>query len=288
LQDLKEQRRLAHGTCSTARSKIRHFLAWLASRRCTLRDVSVSDIDDYLKLRREVCNRNSIIGTCRALKDFFKFSERNEWCGTTVRQGLVIPSSTRPRFKADRVTWEDAGRLLESVQGKKPHIVRARAIIHICSVYGLRSGEVARLTIDNFDWEEGTFSLTRAKRGRIQHYPIQPAVAQSIIAYLRGARPPSSHRELFLTLGVPFRPISSPLVSFLVATNLSRIGIRASSNGAHALRHACATQLLKTGSSLKEIADFLGHRNLKTVSFYVRHDSAALREVASFSLAEVR
>ena len=41
------------------------------------------------------------------------------------------------------------------------------------------------------------------------------------------------------------------------------------------------------GTSLREIADFLGHRNLKTVSIYARLDTRALRKVASFSMAGV-
>jgi integrase/recombinase XerD len=58
--------------------------------------------------------------------------------------------------------------------------------------------------------------------------------------------------------------------------------------GPHSLRHACATRLLKKGASLKEIADFLGHRNIKSVGIYARYDTRSLRKVAAFSLAGVR
>ena len=57
--------------------------------------------------------------------------------------------------------------------------------------------------------------------------------------------------------------------------------------GPHSLRHACATRLLKKGTSLREIADFLGHRNLRTVSIYAKLDTRSLRKVASFSMAGV-
>ena len=57
--------------------------------------------------------------------------------------------------------------------------------------------------------------------------------------------------------------------------------------GPHALRHACATQLLKKGSSLRDIADFLGHKDTKSVSIYAKYDTRSLRALASFSLAGV-
>jgi site-specific recombinase XerD len=65
-------------------------------------------------------------------------------------------------------------------------------------------------------------------------------------------------------------------------------GIQPVHRGPHALRHACATHLLRQGSSLQEIADFLGHRNIDTVGIYARYDTRLLKKVAAFSLAEVR
>ena len=58
--------------------------------------------------------------------------------------------------------------------------------------------------------------------------------------------------------------------------------------GPHALRHACANRLLQKGSSLQEIADFLGHRNTKSVGIYAKCDMSALRKVAAFRLAGLR
>jgi site-specific recombinase XerD len=57
--------------------------------------------------------------------------------------------------------------------------------------------------------------------------------------------------------------------------------------GMHSLRHACATELLRQGSSLQAIADLLGHRSMRSVSIYAHCDSLALRKVADFSLRDV-
>jgi integrase/recombinase XerD len=49
-----------------------------------------------------------------------------------------------------------------------------------------------------------------------------------------------------------------------------------------------ATELLRKGTSLRDIADLLGHRGMESVSIYAKHDSRTLREVAAFRLGVVR
>ena len=74
----------------------------------------------------------------------------------------------------------------------------------------------------------------------------------------------------------------------IVGWRMRRLRIELEHVGPHSLRHACATRLLKKGASLKEIADFLGHRNIQSVGIYARYDTRSLRKVAAFSLAGVR
>jgi integrase/recombinase XerD len=50
------------------------------------------------------------------------------------------------------------------------------------------------------------------------------------------------------------------------------------------LRHACATRLLSLGGSFTEIADFLGHRDTRTVQVYAKLDVRMLREISALDL----
>jgi integrase/recombinase XerD len=68
---------------------------------------------------------------------------------------------------------------------------------------------------------------------------------------------------------------------------MRKLGIHSEHIGPHSLRHAFATQLLKQGTPLRDIADFLGHSDVKSVSIYAKYDTRSLRQVASFSLAGV-
>jgi site-specific recombinase XerD len=46
----------------------------------------------------------------------------------------------------------------------------------------------------------------------------------------------------------------------------------------------CASELLAAGSTLKQIADHLGHRSLDSTRIYTKIDLRGLREVAELSL----
>jgi site-specific recombinase XerD len=68
----------------------------------------------------------------------------------------------------------------------------------------------------------------------------------------------------------------------MVATRLRDSGIKVERNGAHTLRHACATRLLAEGLSLKAIGDQLGHVSPDATRIYAKVDLIALRHVANF------
>jgi integrase len=150
--------------------------------------------------------------------------------------------------------------------------------------YGLRRGEIVRLTLDDLDWVAETLRVTRPKMRRAQCYPLSVPAGEAILRYLRQVRPCCSHRALFLTVQAPFRPLSGPSITFMVRKRLTRQGVQLNRRGAHCLRHACASQLLSAGFTLKQIADHLGHRSMDTTRIYTKIDLHGLRQVAEIDL----
>jgi integrase/recombinase XerD len=153
---------------------------------------------------------------------------------------------------------------------------------------GLRSKEVVNLTLRDFDWISEVFVVIRAKGGRVQQFPIQFEVGESILRYLKHGRPRCSCRHLFVSLRPPYRPLRPAVIWGIVADRMKRLEIQSEHFGGHSLRHACATELLRKGSSLRDIADILGHRTMNSVSVYAKYDIRSLRQVADFSLAGVK
>jgi integrase len=166
-------------------------------------------------------------------------------------------------------------------EGDQPHDIRARPILMLFAIYGLRAGEVNRLRLDDLDWEHELLSVVSSKIKRVRTYPLVRSVGDAILRYLQEVRPHSPHRELFLSLHAPFRPVhSTPWC--LVARRLKSLGVSLPHYGPHALRHACAARLLAAGASLKEIGDQLGHVDPDTTRIYAKVDLVGLRQVADF------
>jgi site-specific recombinase XerD len=152
------------------------------------------------------------------------------------------------------------------------------------AVYGLRSGEISRLLLSDFDWRLETFTVNHSKRGGVQKYPLQREVGDAILEYIQRARPRTSCRNLFLTLKPPYRAIGGSALWKITSRGMETAGIRCRRRGPHCLRHACATHLLEQGASLKEIGDLLGHRDFRSTSIYAKVHLQQLRRVADFDL----
>lgn len=78
-----------------------------------------------------------------------------------------------------------------------PSMRRADAMVRCALDLGLRSGEVARLGLDDIDWDAGTLTLRRTKGRREDVMPLPQATGQAIAAYLRDERPKTQHRMVF-------------------------------------------------------------------------------------------
>lgn len=283
-----ESRGLAAITTRDCVNRVGHFLQWVSERHEELLFISVNDVDDYLASKREAGLRlTTIRGLSTALRAFFVVADERGWCMPGIWRGIVNPRCPTHSESAKGPSWADVRRLIRSVNGRTPVDLRARALFLLLSIYGLRVSEVARLRLDDFDWQNETFCVHRAKRGGIQQFPIQYEVGEAILDYLRYGRPHCACRNVFLTVQLPYRPFGPRSMYSVVGKRMRRLGIKSEHCGPHSLRHACATHLLKKGSSLKEIADFLGHRTTKSVATYAKFDRRSLRTVAAFSLSGI-
>jgi integrase/recombinase XerD len=283
-----ELRGLASCTVKLYVDRSEVFLQWLSERHNDLLHVSVKDVDDFLAGKREAgWKLRTLAGQRTALRSFFTYAEDRGWCLPSIWRGIVIPRSPKYTEAPTGPTWAQVRQVIRSVRGNTPETLRARAILLLLSVYGLRASEVTRLRLDDFDWRNETFRVHRAKRGGIQQFPVQYEVGEALLNYLRHGRAHCACRNIFLTLKLPYRPLNPVTLGFIVRKRLKQMEVQSEHQGPHSLRHACATQLLKKGSSLKEIADFLGHKSTECVAIYAKHDRRSLRDVAAFSLKEI-
>ena len=265
--------------------KTSKFLAWCGERHRSLVRVSAEDVDDFLAMKGATgWNRKSVSVAAQALRAFFRYAETRGWCAAGFAKGIQAPRIYQYENLPEGPTEKEVRQLLRSAKGSSQAALRTRAILMLFAVYGLRSGEVSRLLLSDFDWRQEVFVVNHSKKGGSQRYPLQREVGDAILHYLREARPRCACRHLFITLHPPYRPVGTSALWWVTSSRIKAAGLRFRHTGPHSLRHACATRLLREGASFKEIGDVLGHRGLESVGIYAKVDLNALRLVANLNL----
>ena len=154
---------------------------------------------------------------------------------------------------------------------------RDYAILLLLSRLGLRAGEVAGLTLDDFDWRVGEL-VVRGKGGRGERLPLPADVGAAVAGYLHRGRPRSQSRVVFLRVIAPAVGLAPNAMSWVVYSACDRAGLPRI--GAHRLRHTAATEMLRAGASLSEVGQVLRHATVGTTAVYAKVDFIALRPLA--------
>ena len=265
--------------------KTSKFLAWFGERHRLLVRVGVEDVDEFLAMKGAAgWNRKSVSVAAQALRAFFRFAETRGWCAAGLAKAIQSPKIYQYEDLPEGPTEKEVRQLLQTAKGSGQAALRTRAILMLFAVYGLRSGEVSRLLLSDFDWRQEVFVVNHSKGGGSQRYPLQREVGDAILHYLKEARPRCACRQLFVTLRPPYRPVGTSALWLVTSSRIKATGLRCRHTGPHSLRHACATRLLQQGASFKEIGDVLGHRGLESVGIYAKVDLNALRVVANVDL----
>jgi integrase/recombinase XerD len=264
---------------------LRQFLRWYGGYSDEFATVSLNDVDAFLVYYGGKGNcRVSVKNMAMVLRVFFRYAATQGWCSPRIYLNIHGPRIFAQENLPSGPSWPDVMRLIASMETDHAFDIRDKAMAMLFAVYGLRASEVASLRLEDIDWEQNLLSVSRVKRRGRQTYPLVTVVGNAIIRYVREVREPSAHREIFLTLIRPYRPISRGGVYQLIGHRMKALGIHARHVGPHSLRHACATHLVTEGFSLKEIGDHLGHRCSYSVRIYAKVDLPSLREVATFDV----
>jgi site-specific recombinase XerD len=268
---------------------IDRFLRWCDQTNRRFGDLQAEDIDAYFVTHATGrWSRVSVANAASALRGFLRYAEKRGMCAVNLAGSICCPRLYRQESLPYAPDWLDVQRMLNDVETDKSQDIRDRAILLLLAVYGMRSGEVATLRLDQIDWAGRNLRLFRLKRRQPQVYPLIPSVAEALARYIDTVRPSSSCPEVFLCMQAPRRPLKAGSIYDVANRRFVALGIEAAHRGGHALRHACATRLLAEGLTIKEIGDHLGHSSAAATSIYAKVNLAALREVGAFDLGALQ
>jgi integrase/recombinase XerD len=282
----REERGLSETTIATVSDHGTKFLHWFGPRGRPLTAVRINDVDAYLMHGAEQrgWNRVTICTAAKSLRAFFRYAATGGFAPAGLAGLIRGPRLYTLEGLPQGPGWADVQRLLASLDLKRPKDVRDCAILMLFALYGLRCCEVARLRLEDIDWEQDLLHVSRAKGAGRRTYPLLASVGNAILRYLKSVRPASQERALFLSFTRPPRPLRPQSFYGLVADRLTPLGVELPHRGPHCLRHACATHLLAQGESMQSIGDHLAHRSTRATGIYAKVDMPHLREVAAFDL----
>lgn len=215
---------------------------------------------------------------CSRLRVFLRYLHSEGFVAADLTSAIPsIRRSAEPRLPSF-MSLDEVQRILDGCDQSTAIGQRDYAILMLLARLGLRANEVATLSLDDFDWHAGQFTV-RGKGRKIATMPLPPDVGAAIASYLQHGRPRSESRRVFLLAVAPYAGFKGASgVQTVARTAIRRAGITGlARRGSHAFRHSLATDLLRSGATLTEIGQLLRHQHNDTTRIYAKVDVDSLR-----------
>jgi site-specific recombinase XerD len=245
-----------------------------------LRELSPAILSAFVTARGQEWSKHALRALCSLLRVFLSYLHRERLIARDLSLSVQAPKCYRLAGIPRSISWSEVQRMLEKVDRRTGLGRRDYAILLLLVTYGLRSRDVAALTLEDLDWEQERLRVPERKAGHSTAYPLSPIVGEAILDYLKNGRPKTTDRHVFFRGYAPAGPMGAPAVSARAARYLRRTGVTVPRPGSHTLRHTCVQRLVDAHFSLKAIGDYVGHSSPDSTKIYSKVDVEALREVA--------
>ncbi len=278
---LTEERGLSVATRINYRPFIQRFLSTqFGDNPIRFDDLNADEVIRFIRHQAVRLNPKRAGLMVSALRSFFRYLRHRG--DITTDLAACVPAianwqfSALPKFlQPDQVQQVLSQCDRRTAQGRRDY-----AILLLLARLGLRACEIVSLTLDDIHWQAGEISI-QGKGNRSALLPLPPDVGGAIAAYLEKDRPICSTRRVFIRMKAPRRGFAnSAAISTIVARTLKKAGIDSPHTGAHQFRHTLATQMLRKGAALAEIALLLRHSSINTTTVYAKVDLTALQTLA--------
>lgn len=243
-----------------------------------LAGLSAPDVIAFVAARCPEQGASAAKLTVSALRSLLVWLHVEGEIGSPLAAAVPSVASRRLAGLPKRLEATEVQALLDSCDRATANGRRDLAILTALARLGLRSGEVAALSLDDIDWRAGEL-VVRGKGRRCERLPLPADVGEALAAWLRDGRPSTAQgRALFVRVKAPHRALTNGGVTQVVAAAAKRAGLGVIY--AHRLRHTAASEMLRAGASLPEVGQVLRHRRASTTAIYAKVDREALRSIA--------
>lgn len=244
-----------------------------------LSSLTAGIVERHIEQRARELTKNPLGTTVIYLKKFFRYCYDNHLISNRLDR-IDQPVSLRAALPPRALDWELVQDFLRSINRRSKTGWRDYMMLHLMAYYGLRPGEVTRLSLESIDWEAKTMVVLQSKTCSTLVLPLLDRTLDLLKRYLRAGRRKSKHRELFLCAFSPDRPITNSAIAQVFKIRARKSGLPITHATTYSLRHTFAMRLLKRGVGIKMIGDLMGHNSIVSTAVYLRLHTEMLRDVA--------
>ena len=275
-------KRYSQHTLDAYSSDVSEFINFIANKKqqnICLNDLQNCDVRTFRSFLSERTHKhiekNSIARELSALKNFFKWLNRNNYIQNTNLTIISIPRRNKILPRALEV--DDTLNFLENAKkfGKKPWLgLRDTAVFTLLYGCGLRISEALSLNIGDITSEN--YIRIKGKGNKERIVPLLPLVQKTIQNYLEEC-PFKMRQGEPLFVGARGERLLPRIIQRQMQKIRLFMGIPDSITP-HALRHSFATHLLAKGTNLRSIQELLGHQSLMTTQRYTDVNIEKIKE----------
>jgi len=278
---LREERGLACSSVAALMWEARNFLAWQIDHGIDgLAGLSFTDVDRYMDLRAPKLTRCSLKSVAERLRSLLRYLHTTGRVMADLSWHVIAPMLYAYEGVPSVLDRGQIVAVLENAKKDKTSAgLRDHAILQLLATYGLRSGEIRHLRIDDIEWRAETIHVRHNKTRASTLLPLMEPVGEAVLAYLRSGRPISDAREIFVRTRAPYRKLDK--LYSVVRRRLRDAGVQPPGKcGPHIFRHARAVEMLRAAVPQKVIGDLLGHRSTGSTAPYLKLATEDLRAIA--------
>ena len=240
--------------------------------------VTQSLLSSYLVHRRETSNSRGRKDRPRTINTHLLVVRR--FLDFLAKEGVVSPSlpaaveyvkapETLPR---DIPTDLEVRKILAACNTMRSTGFRDRAIVELLYSTGIRRQELADLKVEDADLAQGCLRIERGKGGKGRILPIGRMAGDWIRKYLLAIRPELVRGRpdpgwLFVTKSGRKMDGESVLQTVKKAARAAGIEKRVTP---HALRRACATEMIRRNANPWHVKELLGHEDFRSLDVYAK------------------
>lgn len=277
---IKYEKRLSLNTVETYGTSLRlfgEFLSTLPEPR-TLETADSDNIREWLESllergRSAVYVNRSLI----ALRTFYKFCLTMNVVAVDPARLVVGPK--KPKRLPTFLNEKDMQRLDDILKDKEHNFtnVRARTIIYMFYLTGMRVSELISLDDDSIDLVSGEIKVT-GKRNKQRVIPYGEELKSLVLEYVKIRDAEVGNQEKALFVDEKGQRIKYEHVRKIVKGHLSLVSTN-KKRTPHVLRHTFATAMLNNDANIESIRKLLGHQSLDATEIYTHTTFEQLRRV---------